>query len=83
MHLADSKRVGIHCDAPFYGRLTPRQREVLLLVAGGHTDDDIARELTISPHTAGHHIRNIFNRLGAATRAHAVAIAFGVVEPAA
>lgn len=83
MHLVESERVAIHCDVPFYGRLTPRQREVLLLVAGGHTDDDIARELTISPHTAGHHIRNIFSRLGATTRAHAVAIAFGVIESAA
>jgi DNA-binding CsgD family transcriptional regulator len=53
--------------------LTPRQREVLLLVAEGLTNADIARRLWISPGTVRRHLENVFARLDVHTRAAAVA----------
>ncbi len=43
--------------------LTPREQEVLCLVARGHTDQEIADTLTISIHTVKTHIRNILGKL--------------------
>ncbi len=56
-------------------QLTTREREVLRLLAAGHTTKEIARELTIAPDTARTHIQNAMRRLGAETRAQAIAIA--------
>ena len=55
--------------------LTDREREVLGLVAGGLTGGEIARHLILSPETIKSHVQNAMTRLGAHTRAHAVAIA--------
>jgi DNA-binding NarL/FixJ family response regulator len=55
--------------------LSPRQLEVLTLVARGLSTDGIAAELVISPTTVRAHVRNILDTLGARNRAHAVAIA--------
>ena len=60
--------------------LTARQREILAFVAGGYTTDEIAGELFISPDTAATHVRNAMQRLGARTRAHAVAVAMRAGE---
>lgn len=61
--------------------LTPRQLEVLSLVAKGYSNDEIRRELVISLPTVKQHVRDIFARLGAKTRLEAVnrARASGVV----
>ena len=56
--------------------LSPRELEVVALVARGLSTDGIAGELFISPNTVRVHVRNILGRLGAQNRPHAVAIAF-------
>lgn len=56
--------------------LTPRQREMLVLVAEGMTIPEIAAHLFLSEHTVKTHLREAQNRLAARTRAHAIAIAF-------
>ena len=55
--------------------LTEREREVLGLVAGGLRGGDIAEHLVLSPETIKSHVHNAMTKLGAHTRAHAVAIA--------
>jgi DNA-binding CsgD family transcriptional regulator len=56
--------------------LTRRQWEILRLVASGHTNAEIARELFVSKETVRKHLENIFYRLGVTTRTAAVASAF-------
>lgn len=56
-------------------RLSPRQVEVLRLVALGANVSQIAHELSISEATVKTHVKNILHRLGARNRAHAVALA--------
>ena len=56
-------------------RLTPREREVLALVAVGTSNKGIARQLQVSPNTVKFHIAAILDKLDAATRAEAVAAA--------
>lgn len=55
--------------------LTPREREVLALVARGRTNGEIAKELFISTKTASVHVSNILAKLGAATRTEAATLA--------
>jgi predicted ATPase/DNA-binding CsgD family transcriptional regulator len=55
--------------------LTPREREVLHLVAEGHSDRQIADALRISPKTAGNHVSNILAKFGVTTRTAATALA--------
>jgi LuxR family maltose regulon positive regulatory protein len=54
-------------------KLTPRQREVLRLVAEGASNDDIARILVIASSTAKRHVSNIFAALDVRRRTQAVA----------
>ncbi len=56
-------------------RLTEREREVMMLVASGLKSGDIAGQLFLSPETVKSHVHNALSKLGAHTRAHAVAIA--------
>jgi DNA-binding CsgD family transcriptional regulator len=60
---------------PAMADLSPRQREILDLVAAGRTSKEIAGELGISESTVNWHISNVFGRLGASSRAEAVALA--------
>jgi pimeloyl-ACP methyl ester carboxylesterase/DNA-binding CsgD family transcriptional regulator len=53
--------------------LTPREREVLRLVAEGLSDGDIADRLVLSPHTVHRHVANILSKLGLHSRAAAAA----------
>lgn len=55
--------------------LTKREREVLRLVAEGHTDREVAEALVISPRTVNRHLSNIFVKLDVPGRAAAVAYA--------
>ncbi len=57
-------------------RLTVRQWELLRLVAAGHSNADIARDLSLSQGTVRKHLENIFERLGVSSRTAAVARAF-------
>lgn len=56
--------------------LTSRQWELLRLLASGHSNAEIARELVVSTHTIRKHLENIFARLGVTSRTAAVAKAF-------
>jgi pimeloyl-ACP methyl ester carboxylesterase/DNA-binding CsgD family transcriptional regulator len=53
--------------------LTAREREVLGLVANGLTDEEIADQLVLSPHTVHRHVANIRTKLGRGSRTAAVA----------
>jgi DNA-binding NarL/FixJ family response regulator len=55
-------------------RLSPRELQVLELVAAGHTNDDIAQALFISPQTVKTHLSRIFDKLGVRDRASATAV---------
>ena len=57
------------------GRLSERERAVLRLVAAGLTSKQIARELSITERTVQFHVTGLLNKLGAESRAQAVAIA--------
>ena len=57
-------------------RITRRELEVLALIAHGYSTAEIARALWITEDTVKTHVRRVLRRLGARTRAHAVAIAF-------
>ena len=57
-------------------RLTPRQNDLLYLVAAGHTNTQIARRLGISEGTVRTHLENIYERLNVSSRAAAVTRAF-------
>lgn len=56
--------------------LTPREREVLGLVAQGASNRQIARTLFISEKTASVHVSNIIRKLGASSRGEAAAVAY-------
>ncbi|MBI2760884.1 MAG: hypothetical protein HYX51_05605 [Chloroflexi bacterium] len=58
-------------DATLDDGLSPRQVEVLRLIAAGKTNQEIAVQLVISLHTVTRHITHIFARTGAANRAEA------------
>jgi DNA-binding NarL/FixJ family response regulator len=64
------------------GGLTPREVEVLRLVARGQTNRAIAEALDISEKTVARHLSNIFTKLDLSTRAAATAYAFrhGLVD---
>jgi DNA-binding NarL/FixJ family response regulator len=53
--------------------LTQREREVLRLLADGHSNDEIGRRLFISPETVRTHVRKAMDKLDADTRTQAVA----------
>ena len=63
--------------------LSPREREVLGLLAAGRSDGEIAEALFISPKTASVHVANIKGKLGAQSRVEIVtsAMAIGLIEP--
>ena len=63
--------------------LTERERQVLLLIARGKSNDEIAAELFISPHTAKTHVKRIMMKLHAHDRAQLVIVAYesGLLTP--
>ena len=61
---------------PALAELTERERDILLLIARGLNNDEIAGRLVISPHTAKSHVRNILRKLDCHDRAGLVAIAY-------
>lgn len=67
------------------GGLTAREAEVLVLVAGGRTNRDIAAELVLSQKTVARHLSNIFTKLDVSSRTAAAAYAYehGLATPAA
>ena len=57
---------------PVRSTLTGREWEVLDLLSGGATNDDIAQALVLSPETVRSHLKNLYRKLGAGSREEAV-----------
>ncbi len=66
VHAGTSKQTG--------GHLTPRQIEILKLVAEGYTNEMIAECLSIVLGTVKNHVKEICRRLGARSRTHSVTL---------
>jgi DNA-binding NarL/FixJ family response regulator len=64
------------------GRLTPREREILQLLAEGLGDEEISERLFVSPKTVRNQMVSILNKLGTDSRLQAlvVAVRYGIVE---
>jgi DNA-binding NarL/FixJ family response regulator len=80
----DQPEPGVPLPAPAaLDGLTDREREVLALVAGGLSNDEIAERLYVSPLTAKTHVNRAMTKLGARDRAQLVVIAYqsGLVRP--
>jgi DNA-binding NarL/FixJ family response regulator len=63
------------------GALTPRERQVVELIASGRSNKAIAEELFISPATAARHVANIMAKLGFNSRAQIAAWAADKRDP--
>jgi PAS domain S-box-containing protein len=74
-----------HIGAEPQPRLTPRQREVLGLIAAGLSTSEIAKRLTLSTETVRNHLRSVFRELNVHTRLEAIATArrLGLLAPPA
>jgi DNA-binding NarL/FixJ family response regulator len=58
-----------------FDRLTPRQREVLMMIADGKSNRQIAERMNLLTTTVKHHVKEILKRLGASNRTEAASIA--------
>ena len=58
--------------APILGGLSPRETDILKLIAQGLSNKEIARSLYIGPETVKSHLKNVFGKLGVERRAQAV-----------
>ncbi len=82
---AGSRATASALTLPRSGARTPtsRERQILAMLAEGDTDAQVAAQLGLSPATVQTHVRNAKAKLGARTRAQAVALALrqGLIEP--
>jgi DNA-binding NarL/FixJ family response regulator len=76
-------RARVGAPVPGLDELTEREREILVLVAGGLSNDDIADRLAISPMTVKTHVSRVMGKLVARDRAQLVVFAYesGLVSP--
>jgi len=66
----------VRAALPGLGSLTEREREVVALVAAGLSNDEIARQLVVSPLTAKTHVSRAMTKLNARDRAQLVVLAY-------
>jgi DNA-binding CsgD family transcriptional regulator len=71
--VAVERRLGMGADPAGPDALTPREREVVALLAEGLTNAQLAERLYISPRTAAVHVSNILTKLGMSSRTEAAA----------
>lgn len=71
MHRGSDVAVNIGPAAPIFPELSDREREVLHLIAQGHSNAEIATKLYLSIKTVRNHASNIFAKLQVADRAQA------------
>lgn len=76
----DTVRYVLTCAPSAHPNLSPREHEIVRLVARGFPNKTIARALNISPCTVATHLRRIFTRLGVNSRAEMVARILGSGE---
>jgi DNA-binding NarL/FixJ family response regulator len=76
LDLARLESVSLQPPAPDTHGLTPRELEVLRLVAAGQTNRGIAAELVLSERTIERHVSNILAKLRVSSRAAATAYAY-------
>ncbi|TCO48838.1 response regulator [Actinocrispum wychmicini] len=76
-------RVDRPAPSPRLNSLTEREREVMVLVANGLSNDEIAEKLVLSPATAKTHVSRIMTKLSVRDRAQLVVLAYesGMVKP--
>ncbi len=67
--------VDIAASAPLPAGLTPREAEVLRLIAAGRSNREIAEELFITTNTVANHVKNILSKTDSANRTEAAAFA--------
>ncbi|BFO14293.1 response regulator transcription factor [Streptomyces sp. KM77-8] len=81
-HYLDRPAPGPRCTTGL-GHLTPRETDILLLVARGRSNDEIAQDLVLSVKTVKTHIGNLLAKLRARDRAQLVIAAYrgGLVVP--
>ena len=68
-------RSQVHAAATNPSQLTTREREVLQLIATGHTTQEVAEQLNISPHTATRHRANLMQKLGVHNQVELIRVA--------
>jgi DNA-binding NarL/FixJ family response regulator len=73
--LMEQTRSQANSTRTYPGGLTPREVEVLRLIASGKSNRDIAEALFISLNTVANHVRNILAKIGAVNRTEAAAYA--------
>lgn len=76
-----AQAAALHAEPPLCP-LTPREQAILQAIAKGYRTSEVADLLSISPHTAAKHLKNIYAKLGIHSRTEAVteAIRFGLLR---
>jgi LuxR family transcriptional regulator, maltose regulon positive regulatory protein len=69
---AGQDRLALTFAAPILSALSPRETDILKLIAQGLSNKEIARSLFIGPETVKSHLKNVFGKLGVERRAQAV-----------
>lgn len=78
----DKLIAGREANRTFAENLTPREGEVLALIAQGYSDKEVAKSLFISTETARSHVKSIYKKLQVSTRRAAAVCYFKRVGPA-